>query len=257
MRVTYDLRTQPWSLGDLLLFLGVCRTKFGSFEVNFRFDENIRPAHFEFIPQQPGKHLQLMLDTATCIHGCDAVGVSGESSEWPETTSYYLHYWLLDQLKTWPTLECKHKFQEWARDFMFSYGTEGVCHVRRHPYISDGRNSNIPAWKEFFDRMNCRVALLGDVPELETKKAVVPKAGVGCQLALVELCQWYMGASSGPLTMAWFGSAPYRVFNASIPEQYPYKNGSMTKGPENKWFLGQETADLLLAQQQELVMEPA
>lgn len=170
----------------------------------------------------------------------------------------YLVRWLYDELlgHRWPILECKSPYVLWAEAFRLRYGIEGVCHVRRH-HLNPERNSRALSWNKFFDRVDCPVALIGDAPELERQNVIVPPPGVGYQLALIQVCDWYMGVGSGPCQMAIFGTAPYRIFNSRAVDVAQFVEGGFLYGPENKWFPGQESASLLVEQRQELCRMPA
>lgn len=259
MIATYDLRTQPWSLGDMLVFLVATQCVSKEFEVRFVFDEYHRPSAFEYIPGNPGEHLQLMKDIALSIEGC--VGVScGGSSDWPEKTNEYLNYWLWNDViynfylsnGQVPTL--KTKYSEWAKAFREKNNTKGLIHIRKHKYIQNNRDAKVENWGNFVKTLEENVVVIGDV---EIDGAINIKEPVGHQLALIETSKWMMASNSGPAMMAIFNKIPVRMFCDS-PFRADYRLSVITDdwkyvfNNDAKFVFGDESVESLQNQYKEI-----
>lgn len=248
--VTYDLDTQPWSVGDVVVFHQAARCLWPRYEFRFRYTGAKAPDNF---PNVSRDHpLWAWVWGAARAFENDGVTESREGSEWPADTSSYLYYRLWDilagSLPHLPRLVPVER--EWAKAFHREHGTRGVIHVRDHPYNPNQRNSNIPAWRSLVRQIEPVVAI-GDVGLQGAVSA--REFSVEKQFALIATSEWYMGASSGPGIVAQFSGVPNRIFSNNVPAT-PHKcwtDDRFVFG-DSMWFSGTETPDLLLYQYEEL-----
>ncbi len=261
MLMTYDLRTQPWAVGDMLTFHAACLCLSKKYDVRLVYDEVVRPPHFDFVPHPAGAHLELMKVMANAVTGVKTVSI-GEHSDWPRDSSRYMFYsWLDDVMypvwqerKSLPRLRTKHF--DWAVEFHKKHGTRGIINIRRHPNLPNLRDAVVPAWAEFIDKLPERVIQIGDV---KIEGAIHPEESADRQIALIDAAKWMMGSVSGPMCMSLFNNKPGRFFAREIPPT-PSKlivqneqSRTWLFAPNHKEILGVETPELLRSNYDEIM----
>lgn len=251
MIVTYDLDTQPWSVGDVIVAHQAARCLAPSYGWRFNWTGRA-PDNFSGVSRDH----QLW----HWVWGAArAFRTEGEPSEgrgdWPVDTSTYAYYRLWDIIAphkaALPRLEPTER--EWAEKFHRSHRTRAVLHVRAHPFVPNQRDSNLPAWRDFVVRIPETVVSIGDADLPGTVSA--RHESVERQLALIATSRWYMGASSGPAMLASFMGIPTRCFSNNVPA-HPHRcwtENGLTFG-DSRWFSGMETTGLLLAQYDDLCL---
>lgn len=247
MIVTYDLDTQPWSVGDVIVFHQAARCLYPEYGFRFHYSGK-NPENFGFVSRDH----PLWSWVWGAANAFNTTCVSEGRGEWPENTSYYLYYRLWDiisgHIDELPNLEPTEK--EWAENFHRENGTRGVIHVRDHPYVPNARNSRIEAWRGLVPRIE-KVVQIGDVDLPGTVSA--RGFSVEKQIALIATSKWYMGAASGPGFVPQFFKIPNRLFSNNAPahRHKMWDEKGFTFG-NSKWFSGVETTDLLLEQYNDL-----
>lgn len=249
MIVCYDLDTQPWSIGDVVVFHQAARCLWPRYSFRFRYTGST-PDNFPNVSRD--HQLWGWVWGAARAFENDGVTEGRERAEWPQDTSRYLYYSLWDiissHIETLPRLVPVEK--DWAIAFHRDHGTRGVVHVRDHPYNPNQRNSNIQAWRGLVRSIE-PVVSIGDA---ELPGAVSARSeSVERQLALVATSHWYMGASSGPGIVAHLSGVPNRLFSNNVPAA-PHRCWSEDRFVfgDSRWFGGVETTELLLSQYEDL-----
>lgn len=251
----YDLRTQPWSLGDVLHAQAAKLCECESYDVVFLHDENVRPENFKHIPPNYGRFIDWPMGAARAIKSADSVEVRPVTSEPVEDYQFYRFMAKVMASPRFPTLETGDGVRQWAERFHAEHGTIGTVHIRKHPNIPHQRDANVEAWREFLESVKERLVILGDVPI--DGPHICSTHTTEQQLALIETARFHMGSSSGPTAMAMHGTHPYRVFNTNAFSCIPqyFKNGAFVRGPSNRWFEGKESSAFLSRQYAELIEE--
>ena len=166
-----------------------------------------------------------------------------------------------------PVLQSRPAATSWARQFLIQHVTPAVpvsVQLRRNP-ATPARNSDYESWYALFQycakHYPVKFVVICAATEVDTRfrnltNVVIAKdfhTSLEQDLALIEASSIHMGPSSGPGTMAIFGTKPYCMFGFDT-------RPSMIKGfvhqehrvryqfaNENQYFLRQiETRDILL-----------
>ena len=159
---------------------------------------------------------------------------------WPSIMQYasgdYLYYSALNKViykyyqknHQIPLLKCRDFLKSWAESF---YGENlnseipVTINLRKNLLWGTERNSDMDAWYEFFKscigNYNVKFIIIGSNQEIDErmrllKNVLIAKdfnTGIEQDLALISLSEFHMGASSGPISMAWFSGKPYLMFS--------------------------------------------
>jgi hypothetical protein len=134
-----------------------------------------------------------------------------------------------------PTLKCKSKHVEAAKSILNQFSNQGpsiavhLKNVIRSSGKADWYNANVSEWLKFFriaeSRFKCHFFLIGNEalpPEMnELSNVTITKevdSNLITDLAIIEISQAYIGSTSGPAQMAYFGSSPY--FSYKNPDHH-------------------------------------
>lgn len=249
----YDLRTQPWSLGDILVAQAAKLTECDEYDIVFLHDPRVRPDNFKFIPAEFGDYLNWTMASAKAMKSTKSVTIRPATDE---PLGNYRFYDFMEKIVAKPTvLQVRDDLREWAEAFHKEHGTIGTVNIRKNPYTPHYRDANVDAWREFLESVDERLVVLGDVPI--DGNHIYSTHSTEKQLALIQTSNFHMGSSSGPLSMAIHGTHPYRAFNTNAFAIMPqYFNGNSLKfGPKNRWFEGREEYGLLKFQYESLIKE--
>lgn len=174
-----------------------------------------------------------------------------------------------DQQKMLPEFRIRGSLARWARNFIEENARGYIpvaVQMRKTKSYNLSRNSNIEAWSEFFSHCHSHlpvkffvICAASEVDEqLRAHENVViakdSRTTVDQDLALIKECAAFMGISSGPATVAFFGNRPYSIVNAHLEqslvpllkkEPWGY---SFTYAKKNQRIVasGNETCELLV-----------
>jgi hypothetical protein len=159
---------------------------------------------------------------------------------WPSLIRYvtkdYLYYLALNkqilpffkQNKTIPFFKCRDFLNTWAQNFYsnnLEFEIPVTINLRKNELFGTHRNSDMDAWLKFFEncigKYNAKFIIIGSKGEVDVrmrnlKNVIIAKdfnTGIEQDLALVNTSAFHMGASSGPISMAWFCGKPYLMFS--------------------------------------------
>jgi hypothetical protein len=144
--------------------------------------------------------------------------------DWPPARhrNEYVHYYIHNEVLKNGIKPLTMKSFPWAQQFLKTHEAKYVIQVRNNSRTTN-RNSNWMAWVSFLRRRSERFVLIGNKgeirDELRLPNVIVAKdfdTTMEQDMALVEAADVFMGASSGPATVAIFNSKPYRVFNTNV-----------------------------------------
>lgn len=147
--------------------------------------------------------------------------------------SFKLLNMLYEKYSVMPDLEIRKSLSQWAADFIIQKGEGRIAiavQIRNTHSYNLSRNSNMAAWLELFEYSEkslpvtffviCAASEIDD--RLRSRKNVVVakdyRTTVDQDMALVKECSAFLGVSSGPGTIAFFGRKPYSIVNAHIME---------------------------------------
>lgn len=227
--IHYDLRFQPPSLGDVLVFAAcasVCVAGPANFVFTYDPDQPVvKDPAFRNINGRDAllNHLSRIVDAPKVAHvvdgTCLAVRLPEENGGvWPESQGEYLNY----KLHEWLSAHYRETGRSpWLTAGLSDRPGDYISVNLRENQDNPERNSKIPAWDEFFQRHPDEIFVtVGDVAfDLPN---VVHHRGENAlhDLALIERSRFHMGTASGPCEMAKFGTKPYAVFCRGTSEEH-------------------------------------
>lgn len=147
--------------------------------------------------------------------------------------SFKLLNMLYEKYSVMPELKIRKSLSRWAADFIMQKGGGRIAvavQMRNTHSYNLSRNSNMPAWLELFEfceeRMPVTFFVICAASEIDERlrsrrNVVVAKdyrTSVDQDMAIVKECSVFLGISSGPGTVAFFGQKPYSIVNAHIME---------------------------------------
>jgi len=169
---------------------------------------------------------------------------------WPNVNLYmsgeYLYYPALNDLlylhflkyQSLPTLHCRKSVLDWAKYFIHQHTNNKLVvtiQLRNNPRTPK-RNTDIDCWLKLFEycydkNYSVSFIIICAKDEIDSRIRDCPNTtlakdyctNVEQDLALVELSDIHMGASSGPSTIAFFSNKPYCLFKWDGIERL-YKN---------------------------------
>lgn len=247
IRIIYDLASQPFSVGDVLVYQEtalVLREQLGADEIDFvvTYDPE-RPVvddpHLAWITKENfHEHLKWLMPVASVnqhlgqvfLKTHDELDSMPDAMSWPGLDIGYLFYECIRIIAMHflkhgaiPAVKPLPATQEWAQDFLSEYG-EVTIQMRRNPHFP-ARNSDYPAWVEFMSRYPDERFVVVCAPHevddaLRLPNVTIAADHVGCDTericALVEASDIHMGVSSGPAQMRLYGRKPFCVFRDTI-----------------------------------------
>ena len=255
--IVYDLRTQPLSIGDFLNYMEVGEV-IGDKDIAFSYDPAspvIRSPAFSHINAGNFMH-----HFAPFLSFTDKVFTKKAYGSWPPAhyRNQYVHYYIHNEVLKNGIKPLTMKSLPWAKKFLQEHSAKYVIQVRNN-FLTTNRNSNWMAWLNFLRRRKENFVLIGTLgeirEELRLPNVIVAKdhnTTMEQDMALVEAADVFMGASSGPATIAIFNNKPYRVFNTNVSagwvDGYVMENGRghFRFSVENQVMIkGHESADLI------------
>ena len=176
-------------------------------------------------------------------------------------TEFYKKYQFL------PSLAFRPALIDWAKSFLGRHAVPNVpivVQLRNAGEYNPFRNSKMDSWIELFryceERFPVRFIIICAKAEVDERlrylsNVIVAKdfdTTIDQDLALIQCAAAYMGMSSGPSTVASFGSKPYSIINAyfddlpaNVVTKYSW-GGSFAFANEHQRLLrGAETPELL------------
>lgn len=255
--IVYDLRTQPLSIGDFLNYMEVGEI-IGDRDLAFSYDPAnpvIRSPAFAHI--NAGNFMQHF---APYLSFTDKVFTKRAYGEWPPARhrNEYVHYYIHNEVLKNGIKPLTMKSLPWAQEFLKAHDAKYVIQVRNNSRTTN-RNSNWMAWVQFLRRRKENFVLIGSPAEardeLRLPNVIVAKdhkTTMEQDMALVEAADVFMGASSGPATVAIFNHKPYRVFNTNV--SHGWVDGYVMEGVRGRFrfavgnqvmIKGAESADLI------------
>lgn len=263
----WDFRSQPYSIGDLILLqevtLALCQEhQVSSADICFLAepDEPSRPS-FSALNVNAGNFKEFVASLVPVILAGEHIAdfhlfdshlalekyVADNADKyhiWPAGLTYlnrtdlnYLSFaYLTDFYEKHghvPSLTFRPALVDWARSFLARHVMPNIpiiVQLRNAGQYNPFRNSNVDAWVEFFqyceDRFPVRFVVIGSKAEVDARlrslsNVVIAKdfdTSVDQDLALIQCAAAFMGASSGPSTVAFWGSRPYSLVNAWVDD---------------------------------------
>ena len=159
---------------------------------------------------------------------------------WPSITFYaqkkYIYYEALNNIindyyqknNYIPLLKCREFLISWADSFYQENLNSQIpvtINLRKNKLFGAERNSDMDIWFEFLKSCdktyNVKFIIIGSKQEVDDrmrnlKNVLIAKdfnTGIEQDLALISSSEFHMGASSGPISMAWFSGKPYLQFS--------------------------------------------
>lgn len=228
LRIEYDLSSQPYSIGDVLVFN----------ERSLFFDEPIDFV-FTFDPNKPAvpdpafqhittgnflQHIEKLVPIAWCNPKIRSVEVMSHDAltgdRWPRTRGKYLFYDCMAEIAKHGPVPLQWK--QPCPDF----GDYVSVQLRRNPR-NPGRDSDFDAWIEFFRTTDDNFVVIGEPSEMDDRlrlsNVTLTKdynLNAAQDLGVILNSRCHMGAGSGPACVAWFNDKPYCVFNTAMGENF-------------------------------------
>lgn len=300
----YDFGSQPFSIGDVLVFLAASeaiRHKQQLSKVDFAF---VFEADSPVIDDPAFSHINSenfrgrLADITTISSMLPAIGSTlifdshaalenfVESNQegyfvWPDIFKYasreYLYYYIFNELLFdlyensgyFPELQITAPLKLWAEEFVLRHAknqTPVSVQLRRNAK-DPRRNSNYDEWLAFFEEAHLRhgvkFILIGDGSESDPRFNQCPGLVIAKNfgtslvqdLALITVCRFHIGASSGPSVMSVFSKKPYCLFNTDV--RGDLLKGSIMEGKRSRLFFaspiqsmvaGNETRQILMGE---------
>lgn len=308
----YDLSAQPYSIGDVLTHVMgslIEAEAQGLDRVDYAFiSDPTRPPvdpvmrslirednrHFHLMSILPVVQLSPRLGSVHVFDSFRGLGTfldatSGSHFLWPSRADLeagrYMYYEILKAVHRRhgqgdgpPRFRFNPDLIQWARS-LFQVHAPGklpvTVNLRNNPRFHAERNSNLPAWKAFFDQVADRVpvtffitcAATEVTPELRACRNVIFAKDLHTNLvqdlALIQHSAFHIGASSGPATMCLFDTRPYHFFNSDVLPHLAHYGGALVTTPEGdlrfafsldlqRFGTEPETTETILARFQEI-----
>lgn len=201
-------------------------------------------------------------------------------SGWRCATKEYLYFRILDDVLynhfkehgSLPRLTCRQFLVDRARAFYQQHVYPQVpvtVNVRNNKAHGTNRNLHLDAWLDFFrhceTRYPAKFVVICSRSEVDDRFRQCPNVviakdqhtGIEEDLALISTSAIHMGASSGPVLMAWFSDKPYLMVNIvhgpgffSRPEMILQEEENVQRfwfsNPLQRFVGGTETTELLI-----------
>lgn len=227
LRVVYDLRTQPFSVGDVLVYqqTALCLTKNPiDFVISAGLVGDPNLAHIT------AKDLEWLLPAARVNQRLRSVHYgTDEGGDWPPRDSPYMFYkcieiirkhneeFGIEPVKPLPEMEA------WAKEYL---GGRTTIQLRRNPWNPE-RNSCYGEWIEFLGRRPERFVIVCAPHEVD-ESLRLPNVEIFASTdtekicALVEAAPIHLGVSSGPAQMRIYSQKPFCIFKDRMkPQRIP------------------------------------
>lgn len=207
MLIEYDLRTQPYSVGDVLVLQERALLFDCPIDFQFVFDESRTVPGQEYIRDRRG-YLGMLLPLGWCSPNVRSVSVVSESTAWPHAQGYMFYEHMAEFAKHDRLPELR-----WGK---IKDGDYVSVQMRNNPHSPD-RDSTVAAWVEFFRTTDDHFVLVGEVDQVPDLPNVTKRRGpVDEDLQAIIGARFHMGTSSGPATVAMFNRKPLCVFNTQM-----------------------------------------
>lgn len=301
----YDFASQPFSVGDILTLqeaaLVQCsRHGLSSVDIALVYDPMnpvvSDPAFKSITRENFLAHLSVILPAAQVNPILRSLLLFGSHKHlekfiadnagryvvWPSLGLYaareYLFYHCIDSLfpdyfrkhGNLPRLSSRPAVAEWAISFLAKHAEEGLVPIsiqlRNNP-TTPARNSNYPAWVNFFSKCAkdypAKFFVICAPSEIEPGLRILPNVVIAKDfhtsleqdLAIIEASDMHMGASSGPGTIALFNRKPYCMFGFDGSEDLVASLGQeghrirySFSAEYQYWIRETETYEILLAE---------
>lgn len=238
MRIVFDLSTQPFAVGEIILYQEVSlilKEPNDSIEFVLTYDPKnpvIPDHHLDYIKRDFRRHLE-WLSPATRVNRYlseaflkthEQLNDMDKKDSWPRRDVGYMFYenMRLIDLKFQKSGEIPHikpseSTESWAKWFTKDATT---IQMRLNPHWKE-RNSDYQVWIEFLknhkDEKFVIVCAPHEVDEsLRLPNVVIASDEVGTDTekicALIEASEIHMGVNSGPACMKIFGKKPFCLF---------------------------------------------
>jgi hypothetical protein len=263
----WDFRSQPYSIGDLILLqeisLALCHQhQVSSADICFLAEpqEPSRPS-FSALNVNSSNYKEFVASLIPVILAGDHVAefhlfdshlnlekyVTDNADKyhvWPAGLTYmtrkdlnHLSFAFLNEFYGRygyvPSLTFRPELIDWARSFLTRHVMPNipfVVQLRNAGRYNTFRNSNMDAWVEFFQycegQFPVRFIVVCSKSEVDKRlrglsNVVIAKdldTTIDQDLALIQCSAAYMGMSSGPSTVAFWGDKPYSILNAGVDD---------------------------------------
>jgi hypothetical protein len=276
-----DFCAQPYSIGDLLIYMTgslVAARAAGADKIDFCLvsDPDSTPAdpimarlvtrdnHYQHLMSLlPIMQLNPLLgaihvfDSTADFHAYLLRNEAG-SHLWPSRADLaakkYMYY---DNIKAIHRFHQRHStilgprfngdLRRWVLGFFQRQAGARVpvsINLRNNPEIHAHRNSNLPAWKAFFETCNDRYPVQFIVTcatsEIDERIRACPNvvfakdhhSSIIQDLALIHHSAFHMGASSGPATIPLLGTSPYHIFHCDMLPHVNLYEGAVVRSDE-------------------------
>lgn len=246
MRIVYDLSTQPFSVGDVLMYQQASLLFRDCERIDFIVtydpqnpvvpDRNLSHIRSDFKGNLPwlmaAARVNRYLRTAALKTHDELKGMPPYKS-WPLGVTTYHYYAIMDQMVLHyqqfgyvPALKPRDHIEQWARGYLEKHGRVTV-HMRRNPQFI-GRNSDYEVWRQFMCNNPDERFVVVCAPHEADDSLRLPNVRMACDdvgsdveliCGLIEASAIHMGVSSGPAVMRIFSRKPYAIFrDANNPE---------------------------------------
>ena len=204
--MTYDLRTQPYAVGDVLVMQEWALLQDCPIDFQFVFDPTRTVPNQRYITDHSAR-LERLLPLGWCNPNVRSVSVVADSKQ--ETG--YLYYDLMAEF-------AKHERLPNLQWCPVPRGDYVSVQIRQNPHDTE-RNSVLPAWVEFLATTDDSFVVFGDLDGIPDLPNVRKSRGpIVNDLLTLAGARAHLGASSGPATLAWFNSQPFTVFHTTMTE---------------------------------------
>ncbi len=301
--VIYDLSSQPFSIGDILVMHAgslVLMKEYGLNTIDFALvydpkNPAMRHPAFSYITEKNYTyHLTSIYPVVQINPHLGSIFIFNSHKQllrfveknrggyqvWPPISKLaqkkYLYYEILNDLiygyykknKTIPHLSCREFLLEWAQLFFKKNVYPSVpvtVQIRNNKKYGFDRNMDVECWRNFF--MHCekyypvKFVIICSLSEVDVRLRQCPnviiakdhQTGIEQDLALICEAPIYMGASSGPGTMAVCNKKPYLFVKSDLnPDLYQdmIQEGKFLRfgfaNPLQRYARGPETVELLM-----------
>jgi glycosyltransferase involved in cell wall biosynthesis len=168
----------------------------------------------------------------------------GSYDLWPSSAALdekkYMYYDIFKMVKEHhrqrgeiPQFRFSASLADWTNAFFRLHGASAVpvtVNLRNNPHYHANRNYSLTAWKKFFERCHetvpVKFIIAGAASEVAPSLRTLPNVVFAKDhqttllqdMALIHFAAFHLGSSSGPATLAMFGTKPYYIFNCdSLP----------------------------------------
>lgn len=253
----YDLDHQPFSMGDMLVFLQgalVEQSRLGLDNIHVVISYNTEsptrePKLAHINARNVREHMLWLESTAAMCSQVKTVTIEARKNKkgrqeepvWPPGPPHYITYNCLGTIAdtvikrgSFPRLTPRDDLRQWASAFLEKYGQITVN--LRKTATNPSRDSDLRVWLEFFKKSRERFVIVCAphevIPEMRLGNLTFAKdygSSAAQDCALVEGSRFHIGVSSGPTMLRWFSGRPLCEFRAErhVLERFPgaFENG--------------------------------